>query len=60
MTIWENVKKYKTKGLSLNLNEDRSGCRKTERTQEDKNLLKKAYRGSKNIGHVRKEKNNYK
>ena len=39
MPIQKNVKKYKTEGPSLDLNKDRSGCRKTERTQENINLL---------------------
>ena len=38
MTIWKNVKKYKIEGSILNLNKDRSGRRKTERTQENINL----------------------
>ena len=32
MTIWENVKKYKTKRSSINLNKDCSGRRGSERT----------------------------
>ena len=36
----KNVKKYETEGLSLNLNKDRSGCRRTERTQENINILR--------------------
>ena len=39
MTIWKNVKKYKTEGSSLNLNKDRSGRRRTERLKENINLL---------------------
>ena len=39
VTIRKNVKKYKTEGSSLNLNKDRSGHRRTERTQENINLL---------------------
>ena len=39
MTIKKYVKKYKTKGSSLNLNFDRSDRRRTKRTQEDLNLL---------------------
>ena len=39
MTIWKNVKKYKTEGSSSNLNKDRSGRRKTEHTQESTNIL---------------------
>ena len=39
MTIWKNVEKYKTEESRLNLNKDRSGCRRTERTQENINLL---------------------
>ena len=37
----KNVKKYKTEGSSFNSNKDRSGRRKTERTQEDINLQEK-------------------
>ena len=40
MTIWKNVKKYETEGSSLNLSKDRSGRRRTERIQENINLLK--------------------
>ena len=39
MTVWKNVEKYKTEGLALNLNIDRSCHRRTERTQENINLL---------------------
>ena len=39
MTIWKNAKKYKTEGSSLNLNNDTSGCRRTERAQENINHL---------------------
>ena len=35
----ENVKRYKTEGSSFNLNKDRSGRRRTERTQENIKLL---------------------
>ena len=31
----ENVKRYKTEGSSFNLNKDRSGRRRTERTQQE-------------------------
>ena len=41
MTIRKNVKKYKTKRSSLNLNKDRSGRRRPERTQENINLQEK-------------------
>ena len=41
MIIWKNVEKYKTEGSSLDLNKDRSGCRRTERTQKNVNLLQK-------------------
>ena len=34
MTIWRNAKKYKTEGSSLNLNKDRSGNRRTKRSNE--------------------------
>ena len=40
MPIWKNYKKYKTEGSSLNLNKDRSGRRRKERTQENINLPK--------------------
>ena len=39
MTIWKNVKKYKTEGSSLNLGKSRSGRRRTECTRENINLL---------------------
>ena len=39
MIIWKNVKEQKTEGSSLNLNKDRSGRRRTERTQENIYLL---------------------
>ena len=39
MTIWKNVKKYKTEVSSLNLNKDRSDRKRTEPTQENINLL---------------------
>ena len=39
MTIWKTVKKYKTERSSLNLNEDRSGRSRTERVQENIDLL---------------------
>ena len=39
VTIWKNIEKYKTEGLSINLNKDRSSRKKTERTQEHINLL---------------------
>ena len=39
MTIWKNIKKYKTEGSTFHLNKDRSGRRKTERTQENINLI---------------------
>ena len=38
ITIWKNVKTYETGGSSLNLNTDRKGHRRTERTQESINL----------------------
>ena len=38
-TIWKNIKKYKTEGLSLILNKDRSGRMRTECTHENINLL---------------------
>ena len=41
MTIWQKGKKHKTEESSLNLNKDRSGRRKTERSQENINLLHK-------------------
>ena len=41
MTIWKNVKECKTEGSSLNLNNDRLGRRRTERTQENINLQEK-------------------
>ena len=37
MTIWKNVKKHKTEGSSLSLNEDRAG-----RAHENNNLLRKS------------------
>ena len=50
MTIWKNVKKYKTERSSLNLNKDRSGRRRIERIQEIINLLQeKLTRGFNNI-----------
>ena len=39
ITIWKNVKKYTTEGLSLNLNKDRSGRKRTEHSQENINIL---------------------
>ena len=36
ITIWKNVKMYKTRGSSLNMNKDNSGGRR--RTQENINL----------------------
>lgn len=39
-TIWTNVKKFKTEGTTLNLNKERSGCRRTERTPENINLVR--------------------
>ena len=39
LTIWKNVKKYKTEGSTLNLNKDRAARRRTERTQENIKLL---------------------
>ena len=39
MTIWKNVKKYRTEGSSLNVNKDRSGGRRTDHTQENINLI---------------------
>ena len=39
MINWKNVKKCKTEGLNLNLNKNRSGRMRTERTQENINLL---------------------
>ena len=39
MTIWKNIKKYKTEGSSLNLNKDRSGSRRTDRTPENIDLF---------------------
>ena len=39
MTIWKDVIKLKTEGSRLSLNKDRSSCRRTERTQENINLL---------------------
>ena len=33
--IWKNVRKYQQDGTSLNLNNGRSGSRKTARTEED-------------------------
>ena len=41
MIIWKNVKKYWTEGLRLNLNKDRLGHRRTERTQENINFQEK-------------------
>ena len=35
MTIWRNVKKYKTEESSLNLNKDRRGRKRTEKRIED-------------------------
>ena len=43
MTIWKNVKKYKTEESSLNRNKDHSGSRRTERTQENINLLQEKH-----------------
>ena len=48
MIIWKNVKKYMSEGSSLNLNKDRSG-RRTDRTQEDINLLQEKPIEDKNI-----------
>ena len=39
MIIWKNVKKHKTEGSSLNPHKDRSDRERTERTQENINLL---------------------
>ena len=39
MTFWKNVEKYKTETSSLDLNKYRSCRRRTERTQENINLL---------------------
>ena len=39
MTVWKDVKKYKTGGSSLNLNKYHSGRKRTERAQENINLL---------------------
>ena len=39
MTIWKDVKKYKTEGSSLYLNKDRSGSKETKRKQKNINLL---------------------
>jgi len=39
-TIWANVNKFKTEGTTLNLNKERSGCRRTERTPENINLVR--------------------
>ena len=39
MTIWKNLRNNKAEGSRLNINKDRSGRRRTERTQENINLL---------------------
>ena len=39
-TIWTNVNKFKTEGTTSNLNRERSGCRRTERTTENINLVR--------------------
>ena len=42
MTIYKNVKKKKTEESSLNLSIDRSGRRRTERTQKNIDLLQES------------------
>lgn len=39
-TIWTNVNKFKTEGTTSNLNRERSGCRRTERTRENINRVR--------------------
>ena len=39
-TIWTNVNKFKTEGKTSNLNRERSGCRRTERTRENINRVR--------------------
>ena len=39
MTIWKNVKKYKTEGSSLNLNKESSGRGRTEQSHVNINLF---------------------
>ncbi|KAF2347713.1 Protein of unknown function DUF4817 [Trinorchestia longiramus] len=42
VTIWKNVRKYKTEGTSLNLNKGRSGRRSTERAPENVEIVHQA------------------
>lgn len=39
-TIWTNVNKFKNEGTTSNLNRERSGCRRTERTRENINRVR--------------------
>ncbi|KAF2354742.1 Protein of unknown function DUF4817 [Trinorchestia longiramus] len=42
VTIWKNVRKYKTEGTSLNLNKGRSGRKSTERAPENVEIVHQA------------------
>ncbi|KAF2346763.1 Protein of unknown function DUF4817 [Trinorchestia longiramus] len=42
LTIWKNVRKYKTEGTSLNLNKGRSGRKSTERAPENVEIVHQA------------------
>ncbi|KAF2355293.1 Protein of unknown function DUF4817 [Trinorchestia longiramus] len=42
VTIWKNVRKYKTEGNSLNLNKGQSGRRSTERAPENVEIVHQA------------------
>ncbi|KAF2355758.1 Protein of unknown function DUF4817 [Trinorchestia longiramus] len=42
VTIWKDVRKYKTEGTSRNLNKDRSGRKSTERATENVEIVHQA------------------
>ncbi|KAF2366538.1 Protein of unknown function DUF4817 [Trinorchestia longiramus] len=42
VTIWKNVRKYKTEGTSLNLNKGRSGRKSTERVPKNVEIVRQA------------------
>ncbi|KAF2349295.1 Protein of unknown function DUF4817 [Trinorchestia longiramus] len=55
VTIWKNVRKYKTEGTSLNLNKGRSGRKSTERAPENVKIVHQALLANPNISSRKNE-----